>query len=323
MIYDLFISYKSEDKEYALNIYKELHKIDSSLNIFMSETTLTKIGESHYADAIENAIKNSKNMVVVASNINFFTTKWINYEWRLFFHFQLNDNDGFYHNIITATKDRDYKSFPDYLQMCENVRLDDFERMYEYISNNKLSVNQNNKEQRKDNYLETALIKAGWGNSILFSVKQLSEYEESISDILESVTIIINRTEYDTPGNALFEAVEKNLLNNVSYNYIFLDSNIRGILKKIYFGHSEEARKNLKLEYSNQSFWVLGDYANATIYKYKNKPTDGYFAIKTELNNGLEKTIYIRLSEKIIDVIENKIEEYRDNDEIIEKKFED
>ena len=220
------------------------------------------------------------------------------------------------------TPSLDYRLFPDYLQMCENVAIDDYQQIYHYISIVNLD-NAKKTEERKDSYLMSALEKAGWQNSLLFSSNQLSVYEEKQAKDLQEVEIIIYKTEYDTPGNALFEAVEKNLLRGVLYNYIFLDAqNARSILKKIYYGHSEEARKNLKLEYSNQSFWVLGDYANATIYKYKNRPMEGFFGIRTEMANGTEKTIYVKLSERIIDTIENRIEEYRDNDEIIEKKFE-
>ncbi len=322
MIYDVFLSHKSQDIEIVTKIYDELKKINPELSIFLSEKSLTEIGDSRYAETIEQAIKNSKNMIVVATKEEDFTTKWVNYEWRLFFHFQLNDKEGFYKNIITVTPSLDYRLFPDYLQMCENVAIDDYQQIYHYISIVNLD-NAKKTEERKDSYLMSALEKAGWQNSLLFSSNQLSVYEEKQAKDLQEVEIIIYKTEYDTPGNALFEAVEKNLLRGVLYNYIFLDAqNARSILKKIYYGHSEEARKNLKLEYSNQSFWVLGDYANATIYKYKNRPMEGFFGIRTEMANGTEKTIYVKLSERIIDTIENRIEEYRDNDEIIEKKFE-
>lgn len=322
MIYDVFLSHKSQDIEIVTKIYDELKKINPELSIFLSEKSLTEIGDSRYAETIEQAIKNSKNMIVVATKEEDFTTKWVNYEWRLFFHFQLNDKEGFYKNIITVTPSLDYRLFPDYLQMCENVAIDDYQQIYHYISIVNLD-NAKKTEERKDSYLMSALEKAGWQNSLLFSSNQLSVYEEKQAKDLQEVEIIIYKTEYDTPGNALFEAVEKNLLRGVLYNYIFLDAqNARSILKKIYYGHSEEARKNLKLEYSNKSFWVLGDYANATIYKYKNRPMEGFFGIRTEMANGTEKTIYVKLSERIIDTIENRIEEYRDNDEIIEKKFE-
>lgn len=317
MIYDLFISYKSEDKNYATGIYDALKKMDPNINIFLSERTLKEIGEAQYTVAIEQAIKSSKNMVVVATNPEFFSSKWVNYEWRLFFHFQLNDKHNFYHNIITATQAIDYRVLPDALQLCENVQVHDYSKIYDYIKETNRDENIQSIEERQKKFLESSMLKAGWGNAVFFSSTQLADYESSITDSLRSVTIISHTVEQDAPGGALFETVEKNLLNGIKYNYIFLDANnARSILKKIYFGHSTKAKANLRLEKAGKSFWVLGSYANVTIYEYKDRPMDGYFRIKTEISKGVEKSIFIRLSERIIDRITNQIEEYRDEGEI-------
>ena len=61
MIFDLFISYKSSDHEYAKAMREALLSIDPNLNIFWSEKTLEEIGESDYTAAIENAITNVPN----------------------------------------------------------------------------------------------------------------------------------------------------------------------------------------------------------------------------------------------------------------------
>ncbi|MCH5179740.1 MAG: toll/interleukin-1 receptor domain-containing protein [Erysipelotrichales bacterium] len=322
MTYDVFISYKSEDIEYARRIYNELKNINKNLCVFLAERSLKDIGEAKYANAIEEAIKSSRNMIIVASNHEYFSSNWVNYEWRLFFHYQLTDKSNFYHNIITATKSIDYMRLPDALQLCENVSINDFTKMYEYIINKNQEDVLKNGSERQVKFLESSLEKAGWKNTVFFSPSQLSEYESGNNECLKSVTILSHTLNEDTPGGALFDTVEKNLLSKIVYNYIFLDAaNAKNLLKKIYFAHTTEARRYLRLEKSNESFWVFGNFANVTIYEYKDRPTDGYFRIKTEITRGVEKSIFIKLSENIIDRIENQIEEYRENGKIIPQQF--
>lgn len=317
MTFDVFISHKSSDRKIALRIYNELKRINPDISIFLSEITLKEIGKSDYTPAIENAIKNSRNMLVLATNHENFLSKWVNFEWRLFHHFQLNDRDNFHHNLITVTPNIDYSMLPDALQLCENIKTDDYETMYKYIMNSGHEEIVKKAEERKSLFLETALQKAGWGNAIIFSSKQLSVYEGSITDSLKSVTIISHTLEEDSPGGALFETVEKNLVSGIKYNYLFLDAqNARSILKKIYTNHSVNAQKNLYIEKTDESFWVLGSYANVTIYEYKDRSTEGFFRIKIETVKDTYKSIFIRLSEQIVERIENQIEKYREEGKI-------
>lgn len=324
MEYDLFISFKSQDSEYALKLYDELMAIDKNLSIFLSSRTLEEIGEAKYTEAIEESIKSSRNMLVLATNTEYFSSKWVNYEWRLFFHLQLNDKDNFHHNLFTVTPTIDYSSIPEALQLCENIKITDYDKIHKYITHPNQEEYVRNAEVRKTLFLENSLKKAGWGNVIIFSSKQLSKYEESINDFLKSVTIISHTLEEDTPGGALFETVEKNLLKGIKYNYLFLDAqNARSILRKLYFSHSECARSNLLLEKSNNSFWVLGNYANITIYEYFDRPIEAYFRIKVETSKDTYKSIFIRLSEQIVARIENQIEEYRERGEISVQRYEE
>ena len=323
MIYDAFISYKSSDYAYVKKIFDELKKIDPSLNIFMAELSLKEIGQAQYTEAIEEAIKSSRNMIVVATKEEYFSSKWVNYEWRLFFHFQLNDKNSFYKNIVTVTNEVDYSKLPDALQLCESIRIEDYDKIYRYVKNINQNLIAEELDDRKHTLLSNSLARAGWGEAILFSAEQLSLFESKITPELKSVTIISHTIDEDAPGGALFDTVEKNLLKGISYNYIFLDAdNAKSVLKKIFYGHSNDAKKHLKLEKARSSFWVLGEYANVTIYEFINGPMSGYFRIKTEITRGVMKSIYIRLSEQIIDRIQNQIEDYRENGEIKQQYFE-
>ena len=83
----------------ADKIRNGLIAINPDIKIFWSENTLAEIGQSDYADAIENAIACSRNMVVVGSSVENITSKWVSFEWHLFRHYQLNDNENYYNNL--------------------------------------------------------------------------------------------------------------------------------------------------------------------------------------------------------------------------------
>lgn len=80
--YDVFISSKSEDYHYAEEVYDFLTA--SGLSVFIASEELKKIGESQYADAIDEALDDSVHIVVVASSLDNIKSKWVKYEWSTF-----------------------------------------------------------------------------------------------------------------------------------------------------------------------------------------------------------------------------------------------
>lgn len=313
MTYDLFISYKSEDRDYAERIRDNLLSADSSLSIFWSENTIDKIGISDYSQVIEDAIMHSKNMLVVGTTVENITSKWVSYEWRLFRHYQLNDKESFYKNLFLALGDRaEVNLLPGALQICECLKIDDYQRILKFTINNEQEVQDSTREKRGFELIQSMLDNIGWKDSIFLTATRLSQYESSIQEDLQSVTIISHSLSQDSPGGALFETVENNLLRKIEYNYIFLDSNHSyGILRKIINGHSEEARKYLKIETAEDSFWALGSFANITIYEFKNRSSEGYLRVSIETTKGHESPVYLKVSESFVDNLWNHIEQYR------------
>lgn len=98
---------------------KNLLLRNSKLNIFWSEVTLCEIGNSDFSKFIEEAISSSKNMCVVGTDIENILSNWVQYEWRLFKHCQLNDKSNFYNNLFLAVCDIDPMNLPLPLQLCE------------------------------------------------------------------------------------------------------------------------------------------------------------------------------------------------------------
>lgn len=166
MTYDLFISYKSEDRDYAERIRDNLLSADSSLSIFWSENTIDKIGISDYSQVIEDAIMHSKNMLVVGTTVENITSKWVSYEWRLFRHYQLNDKESFYKNLFLALGDRaEVNLLPGALQICECLKIDDYQRILKFTINNEQEVQDSTREKRGFELIQSMLDNIGWKDS--------------------------------------------------------------------------------------------------------------------------------------------------------------
>lgn len=80
--YDVFISFKSEDEDLARKVYDFLKQ--NGKETFFSKESLPQLGESEYEDAIYEALDNSKHLVLVASNPEYFKTDWVSREWKYF-----------------------------------------------------------------------------------------------------------------------------------------------------------------------------------------------------------------------------------------------
>lgn len=80
--YDVFISSKSEDYPLANQIYEFL--VNHGINVFFADVRLKELGAAEYSEAIDNAIDNSRHMIVVGSTRENIESKWVKTEWRSF-----------------------------------------------------------------------------------------------------------------------------------------------------------------------------------------------------------------------------------------------
>lgn len=80
--YDVFISYKSEDLAIAQKVYDYLKR--NGKEVFFAKETLPILGDSEYEKRIFEAIENTKHMVLVGSNPDYFKTSWVETEWSTF-----------------------------------------------------------------------------------------------------------------------------------------------------------------------------------------------------------------------------------------------
>lgn len=80
--YDIFISYKSEDVLLARRIAQYLK--ENGKKVFFSEESLPELGKSEYTKAIDDALDNAKHLLVVATDLEYLSTGWIEHEWGFF-----------------------------------------------------------------------------------------------------------------------------------------------------------------------------------------------------------------------------------------------
>lgn len=125
MSYDIFISYKVHDtdgyetRDFA--IARELHGrlMEMGYSVFFSEQSLEEIGSSKYKSDIDNALDSAKIMIVVLTDPNFATTRWVKYEWDSFYNDYLS---GIKNNValFTLTKDLNIHDLPRTLRDVQN-----------------------------------------------------------------------------------------------------------------------------------------------------------------------------------------------------------
>ncbi len=95
----VFISYKNsdgdsmtEDAHIAESLYKKLEQ--NHIPTFYSNVTLHELGESHYKEAIEDALDSSVILLLIGTKVDYIQSKWVRYEW-----------DSFHEEILADAKE--------------------------------------------------------------------------------------------------------------------------------------------------------------------------------------------------------------------------
>ena len=124
--YDVFISYKHEDIDIALNVY---HYLQSNLLIpFLDKISLPEIAKSEYEDAIMNSLDNSKHFVVVISDLKYLNSHWIELEMKTFRH-EIVEGRKQNSNFIIIVTDDVYKIIVETNKNCIDIKYRSYEIM--------------------------------------------------------------------------------------------------------------------------------------------------------------------------------------------------
>lgn len=82
--YDVFISSKSADYEYARDVYKFL--TSKGFRVFFADEKIREIGKSDFTLVINEALTQSKHFVLVISSMEYLHSHWVWREWSGFFN---------------------------------------------------------------------------------------------------------------------------------------------------------------------------------------------------------------------------------------------
>ncbi|MBQ2880708.1 MAG: toll/interleukin-1 receptor domain-containing protein, partial [Clostridia bacterium] len=117
--YDVFISFKSEDGDLAERIYNFCQQ---NLKVpFWSKRTLPQLSASEYEDAIYDAIRKSKNFVVVLSKLEYLNASWVKREMSAFDR-AITEGRKKDSNFVFVVTDDVYKEIIDSNKMCLDER---------------------------------------------------------------------------------------------------------------------------------------------------------------------------------------------------------
>jgi hypothetical protein len=131
--YDAFISHSSRDASLARKIYDFL--ASKGKKVFLSEVCLPAIGSAEYMKAIDNALEQSKHLILAGTSLENLSSGWVEAEWRVF----INEmRSGRKHgNLVTVVpSDLAPGSLPLSLRYYEVIPIsEDFcERVLRYVN---------------------------------------------------------------------------------------------------------------------------------------------------------------------------------------------
>ena len=134
--FQIFVSYKSEDFQSAQWLYHYL--TEKGYQVFCSGETLSKMGESDYAHAIDKALDKARCLIVFGTNAEYFDAGWVGYEWRSFLN-EIHSGRKKNGKVFTFSHNVAIDELPYALRSVQNIPFspsspqDSFENLYQYI----------------------------------------------------------------------------------------------------------------------------------------------------------------------------------------------
>lgn len=210
--YDVFLSKNSKDDKETRRLLAFLE--NAGLSVFESEKSLPKLGHADYAQAIDNAIDLSRNLIVLCSANELGTgegsnSRWVYYEWTLFRNELLSKRkDG---NILTVMCDGiNINMLPVGLRKYQAFELDNIEKtgILDYLRNGKeLNVDRNHLSNNNMVALDLKMFDFGYHLSLCIFAKMQNK---NIDDIdLQADLDKINELPWKDPSQVLSESQDE------------------------------------------------------------------------------------------------------------------
>ncbi|MBR2987990.1 MAG: toll/interleukin-1 receptor domain-containing protein [Clostridia bacterium] len=117
--FDVFLSYKHEDKDIVKKLYYYLK--ENHLHTFLDFITLPELSDSDYEEAIMNALDSSQHFVVVITKLEQLESHWIKLEMKTFKH-EMSEGRKQNSNFIILVSDDVYDAIISSNKSCLPIR---------------------------------------------------------------------------------------------------------------------------------------------------------------------------------------------------------
>ncbi len=185
MKYDVFISSKSEDYSFAEKVYEYL--VSQGLNVFLASKELELLGDAEYASAIDQAIDDTKHMIVIGTRLEHIGSKWVKYEWSTF----SNDLKSGYRtgNLITILSPSiNLKDLPASLRHQQSFHIDSYKgHILTYLAGNSDIEKLLEETRRENNKLKHEILQLK--NKLKESEAALLNAESVIADLKHQIVL--------------------------------------------------------------------------------------------------------------------------------------
>ena len=137
--FEIFISFKATDNgivtrdaQVASELYHTLTQ--RGFRVFFSSETLLKGKSGDFSKEIDSALDDARLLIVVSSNTEYITSRWVEYEWKTF-NADILSNLKSRGEIITFTDDLDPRELPRVLRYVQNYNYSDKEKLLTFVHN--------------------------------------------------------------------------------------------------------------------------------------------------------------------------------------------
>lgn len=214
--YDVFLSKNTKDYNEVRQLLTFLE--NAGLRVFESQKSLPKLGLADYAQAIDNAIELSQNLIVLCSANELGTgegrnSRWVYYEWTLFRNELLSKRKN--GSLLTVLcNDINVNMLPVGLRKYQTFELDNIEEsgILDYIKNKEEvnSVNNDLSFDKKNTVaIDLKMFDFGYHFSICMFVKMQNKQNDNIFNMLQEDIDELDGISWKDPFQMLLESPEK------------------------------------------------------------------------------------------------------------------
>lgn len=129
MVYEIFISCKSEDYDLARKVYDFL--VERGYRVFLADAELKRKGSAEYGKVIDAALDAASHFILIASRLDYVQSSYVENEWRIFLEEKRSGRKN--GNLITILKGVNVSSLPIALRSLQSFDYNQYEDIVDFL----------------------------------------------------------------------------------------------------------------------------------------------------------------------------------------------